>query len=237
MSDLTDIIIYKGVRGDEPGVVLRANGGIFRALSVSEDNKELTLRTYIEPTDMLRETADIDDGVSGSRGKPVRSQQWTLDKPTNVITGLWHLEGEEVSILGDGSVLPSQTVENGRLTLPIYVTRCSIGLRYTARAKTLPLTSTDAIIEGRRKRVTGIGVRVDKSRGLHSGYSLDQLYAIKERTSEAPGLPTRMISGVEHLMVSTNWDDNGQTYFVQSDPLPVTILSIVQEVEVGDDPD
>ena len=37
--------------------------------------------------------------------------------------------------------------------------------------------------------------------------------------------------------LQSNWDENGQTYFVQSDPLPATILSYVQEVEVGDDPD
>lgn len=179
----------------------------------------------------------MDDGVTGNRGWPIHVKQWSLDIPVTEMTGLWHLEGEEVSILGDGNVFPPQVVTNGRITLPVPVTRCHIGLPYTARAKTLPLTTPQAVIEGRRKRVSGIAVRMEKTRGVQSGVALDRLYAMKERTNELPGLPTRMINGVKHQLVSTSWDDNGQTYFVQTDPLPVTILSVVQEVEVGDDPD
>ena len=47
----------------------------------------------------------INDGIN-NRGQPVTVQQWTLDIPTFVMQGLWHLEGELVSILGDGNVFP-----------------------------------------------------------------------------------------------------------------------------------
>lgn len=177
----------------------------------------------------------MDDGETGRRGWPVNIKQWTLDIPTKVMTGLWHLEGETVSILGDGSVFPPQVVTNGRITLPEYVTRCHIGLAYTARAKTLPPTSSQGVIEGKRKTVNSIAVRLDKTRGVKSGRALDELYPMRERKNEVPGLPTEMINGIEHQIISTNWDDNGQTYMVQTDPLPVTILSVIQELDIGDD--
>lgn len=179
----------------------------------------------------------MDDGSTGTRGHPINSRLWTLDLPVTVIEGLWHLEGEEVSILGDGNVFPPQVVTNGRITLPQAVTRCHIGLPFTARAKTLPLTTQGAVIEGRRKIVNALALRLNKTRGMKSGRSLDELYEMRERTDELPGLPTRMINGVKHQIISTNWNEDGQTYFVQTDPLPVTLLSVVAEVEVGDDPD
>jgi hypothetical protein len=179
----------------------------------------------------------MDDGTTGDRGHPINIKQWTLDIPLQKMTGLWHLEGETVSILGDGNVFPQQVVTNGIINLPVGVTRCHIGLPFTARAKTLPLTTQGATIEGRRKIVNALALRLNRTRGLQTGRSLDELYEMKERTNEEPGLPTRMINGVKHQIISTNWDENGQTYFVETDPLPVTLLSIVAEVEVGDDPD
>jgi hypothetical protein len=46
-------------------------------------------------------------------------------------SGLHHLEGEEVAILGDGAVMPSQTVSSGSITLPEAVSVAQIGLAYT----------------------------------------------------------------------------------------------------------
>jgi len=179
----------------------------------------------------------MDDGVTGSRGQPINVKQWTLDLPRTRMTGLWHLEGETVSILGDGNVFPPQVVVNGTVTLPQAVTKCHIGLAFTARAKTLPITTQKAVVEGRRKIVNALALRLARTRGLKKGRSLDELYEMRERTDENPGLPTRMINGIKHEIISTNWDENGQTYFVQTEPLPVTLLSVVAEVEVGDDPD
>ena len=178
----------------------------------------------------------INDGIN-KRGQPITVQQWTLDVPKTVMQGLWHLEGELVSILGDGNVFPQQVVVNGSVTLPSPVTRCIIGIPFTCRAKSLPITTPQGVIEGRRKRVTGLALRLDRSRGLQAGRAQDNLYPIRERSTELLGQPTRMINGQTYIMTQSNWDENGQTYFVQSDPLPATILSYVQEVEVGDDPD
>lgn len=162
---------------------------------------------------------------------------WTLSQPVKTFSGLQHLEGELVSILGDGNVFPKQTVVNGRVTLPDGVSKVRIGCGFKATAQTLPPTVNDVPIESRRKRIVGIAVRLDKSRGLLVGRTLDELYPLRERTNEAYGAPTAVINGYKYQILSTDWDEDAQTYFVQDDPLPCAILGLVPDMEVGDDTD
>lgn len=69
------------------------------------------------------------------------------------------------------------------------------------------------------------------------GDDYDRLYPMKERTTEAWGRPTNLQDGVHHQSIGTTWDEEGFTYFRLDDPLPVTLLSLVQDVEIGDEPD
>jgi hypothetical protein len=58
---------------------------------------------------------------------------------------------------------------------------------------------------------------------------------MRERTNENYGHPIREISGMKYQLLYSDWNEEGQTYFVQDDPLPVNILSLVSDVEVGDE--
>jgi hypothetical protein len=63
------------------------------------------------------------------------------------------------------------------------------------------------------------------------------MYPMRERSDENYGRPVRMVGGMKYQLVHTEWNEDGQTYFVQDEPLPVNILSIVSDIEVGDEPD
>lgn len=209
--------------------ILRAGNGIFRVDTVNSTTN-VTLEVYDAPTNFIPETDD-------ERTFPILEGDWTLDTPVTTLSGLYHLEGEEVTILADGNVMPRATVANGAVTLPVGVTRAIVGLPFSCRAKTLPLIIPDAGIEARRKRVPGIAVRLTRSRGLKYGDSYERTYEMRERTTEAMGRPTRMQEGIRYQHLGTQWTENSHTYFRIDDPLPVTLLSIVQDTEVGDDPD
>lgn len=211
------------------GQFLRAANGVFKVTGLAEPAKA-QLELYEPPTNFIPESGD-------RRTFPIPEGEWTLDSPVNSVSGLWHLEGETVSVLGDGNVLSEETVVNGSITLSQNVTRAIIGLGYTCRAKTLPVIVNDAAIESRRKRIVGVAVRLSNSRGLEKGPELDRLFPFHERTDESYGHPTRMINGIKYELLASDWTTEGQTYFVQSDPLPATILSVVLDIEVGDDPD
>lgn len=229
-GDVWTATIAPGVfAAGDVGKYLRVAEGIFKvATFVSATTVLLTM--YEQPLNFIPESDDTETW-------PAVSGEWTLDATTSTFSGLWHLEGEEVTILGDGNVFPRQTVVDGAVTISHPVSRAIIGLPYRCQAKSLPITVPNAGIESKRKRIVGVGVRLDKSRGLKNGRSLDNLYAVRERTDEPMGRPTRLVNGMKYQMISTNWDENGQTYFVLEDPLPVTILSLVFDLEVGDDPD
>jgi len=209
--------------------ILRAGNGIFAVVSVISGTKAV-LQMQQAPTNFIPETND-------TRTFPVPSGEWTLDEKVTTLSGLWHLEGEEVAILGDGNVFPRQTVVNGTITLPVGVTRAIVGLPYTCKGKTLPIIVPDAGIEAKRKRIVGIAARLTRSRGLQYGDAYDRTYEMKERTDEAWGQPTRLQDGIRYQHIGTTWDENGHTYFKLEDPLPVTLLSLVSDIEVGDEPD
>jgi hypothetical protein len=209
--------------------VIRAGGG---KAYVTQFLSSFSVKGRIvrEITDVVAEDPDntVYEQLSGT---------WTLDTPQTVINGLWHLEGQELAVLADGNVVENCVVEDGKITLPAEATRVIAGLKYTPILKTLPPVVSDAIIEARRKRVLGVAVRVSDTRGLSSGRSLDSLYDMKERTNETYGEPIELFDGIRVQLIEPNWDENGQTYFVQNNPLPATLLGIVFDMEVGDDPD
>lgn len=221
--------ISGGTFTGEEGKILRFSNGIFELTTVDSPT-QATLTYIAEPTNWVPET-------DRAYTFPVPSGEWTLDGKVTTLSGLWHLEGEEVSILADGNVFPRDTVRNGSLTLPQGVTRAIVGLRYTCRAKTLPLIVADSNIEAKRKRIVGVAVRFHKSRGLKVGDDYEVLYEFPERSNEDYSAPIALQNGIRHTSVGTSWTEEGFTYFELNDPLPATMLSIVQDTEVGDDPD
>lgn len=162
--------------------------------------------------------------------------EWALDAPFSSVTGLWHLEGEEVAILADGNVKPNATVTNGTVSLSSPATKVTVGLPFQCVAQTLPPTSATEIIEGKRKNIIGSAVRVHDSRGLKVGSSLDKLYEMKERTVELYGEPVELQRSNKYILIAADWDENGQTYYVQDYPLPASVLGLVTDLDVGDDP-
>lgn len=211
------------------GYWIRAGGGVF---VVKEVMTATTARAQVirTPTNYVPEDPELSYFV-------VPANEWNLGPGLTTFSGLWHLEGHEVSILGDGSVFPKQVVSNGQITLPHGVTKVVIGLPFSCVAQTLPPTVTDIPIEARRKRIVGVGVRMHESRGLQTGPTLDSMYEFRERSGEPYGTPVLTLNGIRYMILPTDWDENGQTYFAQYAPLPASILGLVPDMEVGDDTD
>ncbi len=209
------------------GQIVRMGGG--KAEVTAFTNGYVVQATILEPiTDLVHDTAIPKKALEG---------MWSIDPPFTVLSGLHHLEGETVQVLADGDVLTPKTVLSGKITLSTPATRAVVGLRFVATARTLPLSAGDANIEHRRKSIVGTAVRVHDTRGLKQGSTLDKLYEMKERTDEPYGQATRLQTGFKYGLIESHFDDNGQIYFVQEHPLPATILGLVTDIDVGDDPD
>jgi hypothetical protein len=162
--------------------------------------------------------------------------QYSGEVAVTSIGGLDHLEGKTVAILGDGSVVPSQVVTGGAVTLDGSYNKVTVGLPYTADLETLNLelpTQTSPTAQGLMKKIGQVTVRVKDARGLSVGLAQGPLSEVKQRSRETLGSPLQPFSGDWQLSVPSEWTLNGRIFVRQSYPLPATILDLIPEVNVG----
>lgn len=154
---------------------------------------------------------------------------------TDTLSGLHHLDGETVVALADGNVVRDLTVAGGSVTLPSEASVVHIGLPITADLETLPVTlQADALAQGTVKSINRLYMRVEKSRGIFAGYDTDNLTELAPRTSEPWGAPTSLRTEEVDLTILGDWNQDGSVTVRQSDPLPLSLLSVTMEVAVGD---
>lgn len=162
----------------------------------------------------------------------VATSDWALAIDT--LTGLWHLEGQTVKVLYDGSVMADTTVSNGTITLDRTSGRALAGLGYNCDFETLDMEQGQPTPQGRQKRVSEVVLRVRSSRGLAIGPTSDRLVDIKERTTEQLGYPTQLTTGDERVLIDPSWNSNGRIFVRQAYPLPSEILAAIPRMEVGE---
>ena len=156
--------------------------------------------------------------------------------PADVISGIDHLEGKTVSILADGAVHPQRVVTGGAVTLDNEASKVQIGLPITADAQTLPATlmlRDGSFGQGHVKNVNKVWLRVYRSSGIFTGPSADALTEAKQRTTEAYGTPPALKSEEIPIVLTPTWAEGGQVFVRQSDPLPLTLVSLTAEVAIG----
>lgn len=160
--------------------------------------------------------------------------------PTATLTGLWHLEGKKVVVLGDAAVIRKDsggndlTVENGQITLNREVSKAHVGLSYLSDAQTLPLAmELQGAGQGTKKNVSKVYLRVNESRGIYVGPNEEQLRPFKGRTTEPYNTPPSLVSDEIEVPIETTWSMGGEIFIRQEDPLPLTLCSMTLMVAVG----
>jgi hypothetical protein len=163
-------------------------------------------------------------------------------KAVDVLDGLYHLEGEAVSVLGDGYVVASPnnpdydsvTVTDGRVTLDEPYSVIHVGLPVTADMETLDIDIPEGgSIADKKMLVQKVTMDVRQTRGVFVGHELPAsgttgLYELKLRSvSEGYEDPTALKTGKADIIIQSNWNSNGRVVIRQVDPLPVTIGSIL----------
>lgn len=164
--------------------------------------------------------------------------------PVTSVSGLGHLEGKTVAILGDGSVMPSQVVTGGAVTLDGPYSKVTVGLPYESDLESLNLevSGGGGTIQGQMKKIAQVTVRVKDARGLQVGIAqtlqrgVSGAYTteVKQRQTEILGTPMLPFTGDFALKIPTEWSLDGRLFCRQTYPLPVTILALIPEVAVGD---
>jgi len=150
------------------------------------------------------------------------------------ITGLDHLEGMTVTVLADGSVAPDAVVSGGSITLQHAASTVHVGLGYTSEIVTLDIDL--AAMRGpaiAKRRVVEVVCKVLRSRGLWVGPNSDNMVEVKQRDVEPYGAPTALYTGDFKITIPPSWGRSGSITLQQRNPLPLTVLAVIPEVEVG----
>lgn len=148
---------------------------------------------------------------------------------TSTISGLDHLEGEEVAVLADGAVQNNKTVSNGSITLDSSASVVQVGLPYTAKLETFPLEygSQNGTAQTKFRKIFKVFFRLWRSLGLKVGSATEQDTVPFRSTSMPMDAPPQLFTGDKEVGFRNGWDRDGQIYVEHDQPTPCTIISII----------
>ncbi len=156
---------------------------------------------------------------------------------TTTLTGLYHLRGETLNILANGSSHPTATVSNGGVTLNSAATTAAVGFSFTSSMQTLRLEagSVDGTSQGKPKRIHGITLRLFETVGLEVGNSATDVDRIPFRDSSmAMDAAVPLFTGDKDIEFRGGFDEDDRIYIQQSQALPMTILAFYPRLNTFD---
>lgn len=179
-------------------------------------------RLHFDTSEAIEDSFFVDSGLSYD------------STPTDSVRGLYHLEGETVSVLADGGVHPAVVVTDGVITLDADYSVIRAGIGITADVEFLPpVIQGEAFGHGRPKNINEIFASVRASAAFFAGPDADNLQEVKARTDEAYDSPPALMTGVVDLKLTPDWNADAPLLIRHTAPLPLRLLSISFEIEVG----
>lgn len=165
-----------------------------------------------------------------------------VGSPTTSFSGAYHLAGATVTGVADGvPIAPFTMATSGSFTLGSAASKVTIGLAYTPQLKTLQLDLGEPTVQGKRKKIPAVTVRVQDALGLSIGKSFSSLVPMKDLVIGNVNGPSNSVvadlfTGDARTLLDPSWDVPGQYCIQQSNPLPATVLGVIPEIAMGDTP-
>jgi hypothetical protein len=156
---------------------------------------------------------------------------------TTTLSGLYHLEGEELSILANGATHADKTVSGGGVTLDFSATTGAVGFGYTSEMQTLRLESgsQDGTSQGKPKRIHDITVRFHETVGAEVGSdsgTADRIFFRDSSMNMDEAVP--LFTGDKEIEFEGGFSDGDRIYVRQSQPLPMTVLALYPRMNTFD---
>lgn len=149
-----------------------------------------------------------------------------------------HLKNQDVEVLADGHRIPNIKADaNGKFTLEVPASNLCVGLGYTStwELPNIELQLQDGTLQGRRKKVAEVILRLDNSLGGRVGLATNKTDVIKY--DELLAQEVLLYSGEKIVTVPNvtmgGFNDKGRVVVTSEDPYPLSISSIVRAVVPG----
>lgn len=231
------------------GSVIRMGGGI------------ATITGYTSPQSVVANIITPIVGLVPNSGGLVTmagAGQWSMTAPVTTISGLNHLIGATVTGLADGNPIAPQVVTaQGTITLATPASSVVVGLAFMPQLQSVFLDAGEPTVQGQRKKIAAVTVRVEASRGFKIGTNMPDGSRLSPQQvapvwNEGPGglvnapIPADkivpaynsnvvpMFTGDLRIPVPGGYDTRGQVAVQQDMPLPLNLLAFISEVYPGD---
>jgi hypothetical protein len=159
--------------------------------------------------------------------------------PVTTFSGLDHLEGKTVEILADGIVVKGKVVTGGSVTLDRAASKVHIGLSYLPVIETLDIDAQSMVetLKAKTISVSQVTIETLDSRGGWVGGILDdgtyEMAEIKPRFDTDGYGAIALKSFKAEVNILPGWPQGGKIRIEQRDPLPLTITSIIPELDIS----
>ena len=157
---------------------------------------------------------------------------------TTSLTGLYHLQGQTASVLGNGASHATKTVADGGITTDFSVTTAAVGLGFTSSMKTLRLESgsVDGTSQGKPKRIHAVTTRLFETVGVEVGTSSSSVERIPFRDSSMDmDTAVSLFTGDKEIEFTGGFeDDQDRIYLQQTQALPLTVLALFPRLNTFD---
>lgn len=233
-----DAVTITGITKAEPGVVTAtntfSNGDQVKIVGVvgmtDINNKVFTVASRAAGYFSLRDKLDTTDW--DTTGYDAYVSGGTVEKVDNTFSGLDHLEGETVSVLGDGSVHANVVVSSGSVTLTDYFNKVHIGLPFVSKLMPMKLAVPGANIRGKKKRIHQIIFSFYKTLGAKFGPTSGDDTIPFRKTTDPMGSAPPLFTGEKVQTWPGGYELNADIYAEQTQPLPMTVRSITAKLVV-----
>lgn len=149
-----------------------------------------------------------------------------------ILTGLGHLEGEEVAVYGNGAIFANQTVIGAEITLSESVTKAIVGLSNRFKLKPMRADANIQNTKGTIKKIYEIVISFFKAGQVEYGTDTDDLKIIDWRTDENYDNPPAIFTGDKVVTFDGGFDVEDNVLITGDSPLPCTVRAIVLRLEV-----
>lgn len=157
--------------------------------------------------------------------------------PTTTISGLSHLEGMTVDILGDGAPQPQRVVTGGEITLQRAASVVQIGLPCPCKYRSMRIEAgaRDGTAQGKTKRTHKMVMRFLNTGGGRYGSREDNMDDINFRTTaDAMGQAVPLFSGDKVVQWPEGYTTDMYMMYENEQPTAVTLLALMPQVDTQD---
>ena len=160
----------------------------------------------------------------------------TVSLSITTVTGLHHLEGETVKVLGDGVVHPDAVVSNGSITLITGVTKAQVGLALPdAHLQTMRLEggNPQGTAQGKKKRITKLVIRLkDTAEGIKYGANFTTMdeHSLRDTADLMDSFVPLFSGDTPPLSMPSGWEREGRVAISHDLPLPCTVIAIMPDM-------